>query len=450
VKRIVVWSWSKDPSIIPVETLIESGEVEVVAWFTREGKKTHHTKNFSYQPELMLKELAEKEPCNDIFLDAPPSELAIELQQFQDIYSRVNFSKGQDYSNHLHLFHLYYQFFTRMLKDGEVDALIYFTSPHGGVDFVLACAAKRLGIKIFFTLQSPIPNRFFCVTDLKDFGTFATTPDIGEPIELTIPKTFKKKHFYMSKIPHRRGWLLSRFIRDAWRALFGSKQPLSWGGVFQKQGARIRYTKLFKKHAVSSIDLSKKFVYFPLQLQPELTTSVLGNEFSDQLLALEKLSSILPDDWYIYVKENPKQGFQQRDQFFFERFKRIPNCHYLDTSINTYDLIEKCEFVTSITGTACWESVSGGKPALIFGNVWFKSLPGVISWHPGLTLGEITDTVIEHGELEQAYSEVMSKTFSGLVNVGYKSIHPDYSPKGNGEHLVEFLRKILKLPTSHS
>ncbi len=445
MKRIVVWSWSKDPSIITVETLIEAGEVEVVAWFTREGKKTHRTKHFSYQPELMLKELAEKEPTNAVHLDATPAELALEFQQFQDIYSRVNFSKGQDYFDHLNLFHLYYQFFTRVLKDGKVDALIYFTAPHAGADFVLACAARRLGIETFFTLQSPIPNRFFCVTDLKDFGTFGTSPDIGEPIELTIPKTYKKKHFYMSKIPHKRGWLLSRFFRDVWWALIGGRQPINWGGVFQKQGARIRYTKLFKKHAVSSIDLSKKFVYFPLQLQPELTTSVIGNEFSDQLLALEKLSKILPDDWRIYAKENPKQGFQQRDQFFFERFKRVPNCHYLGTSINTYDLIENCEFVASITGTACWESVSGGKPALIFGNIWFKKLPGIVFWHPGLTLAEITDTVIDHQELEQAYSEVMSKTSSGLVDVIYKSIYPDYTPKGNGEHLTKFLRGILKL-----
>tara|TARA_B110000908_G_C10244165_1_gene447844 strand:- start:947 stop:2299 length:1353 start_codon:yes stop_codon:yes gene_type:complete len=447
VKRIVVWSWSKDPSIIPIETLIEAGEVEVVAWFNREGRETHRTKHFSYQPGLMLKELAEKEPSKAVHLDAPATELAVEFQQFQDIYSRVNFSKGQDYFDHLNLFHLYSQFFTRMLKDGKVDAVIYFNSPHAGADFVLACAARRLGIETFFTLQSHVPNRFFCFRDIKDIGTFATSPDIGEPIELTIPKTYEKEHFYMSKIPHKRGWLLSRFFRDGWLATFGGRQPLNWGGVLQKQGARIRYAKLFKKHAVSSVDLLKKFVYFPLQLQPELTTSFLGNEFSDQLLALEKLSAILPDDWHIYAKENPKQGFQQRDQFFFERFKRIPNCHYLDTSINTYDLIGNCQFVTSITGTACWESVSGGKPALIFGNVWFKKLPGVISWHADLTLAELTDTVIDHEVLEQAYSELMSKTASGLINVGYKSIYPDYSPEENGELLTKFLRKILQLPT---
>ena len=39
----------------------------------------------------------------------------------------------------------------------------------------------------------------------------------------------------------------------------------------------------------------------------------------------------------------------------------------------------------------------------------------------------------------------MSKTVSGIVDVAYKSIHPDYSVKKNGEHLTSFLRKVLNL-----
>ncbi|MDB4272748.1 hypothetical protein N9873_00775 [Akkermansiaceae bacterium] len=445
MKRLVVWSWSNDPSIIPITNLVESGDAEVISWFTRKGKKTHRTKHFSYIPQLMLKDLAEQEVDKSVHLNIPPEELAVEFQHFQDIYSRVNYSKGQDYFNHLNLFHLYYQYFTKILKDGKVDTVIYFTAPHAGADFLLYCAAKRLGIEVLLTLQSPIPNRFFCVRDIKDFGTFDTTPETGEPIELTIPKTYKKKHFYMSKVPNKRGWLLSRFFRDIWWSFGMGRQPINFGGVIQKQGGRIRYTSLFKKNAEASVDFERKYVYFPLQLQPELTTSVLGNEFSDQLLALERLSAIIPDDWHIYAKENPKQGFQQRDTFFFERFKRIPNCHYLNTSIDTYELLENCQFVASITGTACWESVSGGKPALIFGNVWFKKLPGVISWRPDLSLAEITDTPIDHEDLERAYSDTMSKTSLGLVDIAYKTIYPEYTEKENGKLITSFLRKAMKL-----
>src|SRR5690606_32290981 len=48
---------------------------------------------------------------------------------------------------------------------------------------------------------------------------------------------------------------------------------------------------------------SQKFVYFPLHLQPEMTTSALGGIFEDQIFALSCLSSKIPVDWCILVKE---------------------------------------------------------------------------------------------------------------------------------------------------
>lgn len=445
MKRVIVWSWSKDPSIIPIETLIESGEIDVVSWFTRRGKKTHRTKNFSYIPELMLKELVQQEQRNDVYYRGDADTLASDVSKFMDIYSRVNYSKGLDYFDHLNLFHLYYQYFTNILITKKVDTLIYFTLPHAGADYVLYLAAKALGVDIILTLQSQLPNRFFCINDLQDFGDFATAPPLGQPTELTIPREFKKDLFYMKRAKHKRGLLISRFIRDIYWALFTGRQPIRWSGVIQKQTGRAATRRLYKKHVVMQVDMTKKFVYFPLQLQPELTTSILGNEFSDQLLAIEKISAMLPDDSYIYAKENPKQGFQQRHEFFYQRLKRIKNCVYLSDSISTYELMENCQFVASISGTACWESVSGGKPALIFGNIWFKNLPGISIYRDGLSLQDIMDNDFTHEELEAAYNEVMGKTIPGVVDIRYSQLVDGFSEDKNGELLISFLREYFAL-----
>ena len=38
-------------------------------------------------------------------------------------------------------------------------------------------------------------------------------------------------------------------------------------------------------------------------MQPEMTTASLGGKFSDQLLAIEQLAMIVPNECSIYVKE---------------------------------------------------------------------------------------------------------------------------------------------------
>ena len=444
-KKIIVWSWSRDPSIIPVEKLVDEGKVDVVMWVSMWGGKTFHTKEFSYVPAKMLHAMALNEKRSDVFYKQSADQLYDDLNHFLDIYSRVNYSKGRDYHDQVNLFHLYYQYFTDLLISNDVEAVVYFGTPHVGVDYILYLVAKALGIEVIMTMQSFVPNRFFCFKDFSDFGVFKFSKKFGVPVKLDIPKTHEKPHFYMARIKNKRTFRVHKFIEDCLRAAIPSRQPITWTGVWQNMSARINFMRSYRKVVQHSVDYNRKYVYFPLQLQPELTTSILGNEFSDQLLAIERLSSILPDDWCIYVKENPKQGFQQRNTYFYERLKRIPNCSYLSERVNTYDLIKKSKFVASITGTACWEAVSGGKPALIFGRVWFMTLPGITVYRQGVSLDEIMNKVFSHKQLEDAYSELLGSSIPGIIGVAYSVLYDEYNEENNAELLLDFLRKVLKL-----
>ena len=111
-------------------------------------------------------------------------------------------------------------------------------------------------------------------------------------------------------------WLLTKIIKNAKRKL-----------------EKYLY-ELTIKRAKSKFDSNKKYVYFPLHLQPEMTTSILGGIYSDQLLAIERLAKIIPEDWSIYVKENPKQTSYMRGNFFFKRLNLISKAILVNNNIN--------------------------------------------------------------------------------------------------------------------
>jgi len=154
-KKIVVWSWSRDPSIIPIEKLVDEGKLDVVMWVNLLGNKTVQSKKFSYIPAEMLHRLAQQKKRNDVFYQQSEEQLNRDLIRFLDIYSRVNFSKGLDHHEQVNLFHIYYQYFTSLLITSKVEAVIFFGAPHVGVDYILFLAAKALCLPSCDLILSP-------------------------------------------------------------------------------------------------------------------------------------------------------------------------------------------------------------------------------------------------------------------------------------------------------
>jgi capsule polysaccharide export protein KpsC/LpsZ len=57
----------------------------------------------------------------------------------------------------------------------------------------------------------------------------------------------------------------------------------------------------------------------------------------------------------------------------------IDGVFFADISHNAFELIDNCLFVATITGTVGVESVVRGKPVLVFGDPWYRGIPGSIN-----------------------------------------------------------------------
>ena len=369
-----------------------------------------------------------------------------QLWRFIDHYSRHDFKYNRKSIHHyINQFNLLYHFFYGVFVKEQIQLVLIGNVPHLGVETIIYEIAKALNIRTIVLKQSLEPNRFFYFESLDDIGDFRfmTTQEEGEAREIKLEKKSFSEYpspFYMRRIKQYRFPL--------WKAiglsLLRLHQSFEYFACNSLKYLRVKKYKQNISQLISPVDYTKKYVYFPLHLQPEMTTSALGGVFCDQILALELLSRKIPKDWVICVKENPKQMEFMRDEAFFTRLKLIANLQMTPLQESTFKLIEHSQFVATITGTAGWEAVCGGKPALVFGKAWYQNFEGVFQWHDDIDIHEIANYQIDHAKLESDYSRLHSKTATGIIDGHYTCLVKDYDEDKNIQGIVEFLTKLIQ------
>lgn len=115
----------------------------------------------------------------------------------------------------------------------------------------------------------------------------------------------------------------------------------------------------------------RKFIYFPLHVDPEASTSVLAPMFTDQAAIIEAISKAMPVDMKLVVKEHfPMLG--RRPRGFYDRIRKLPGVALVSPHQNSFELILRSSLVCVITGTAAWEAIVLKRPALLFGSAPFS------------------------------------------------------------------------------
>ena len=356
-------------------------------------------------------------------------ELMKHSSAFMYIYARKPIFNGENnIMDMMDAFHIYIHFFIDLLKVNNINC-VFLKVPHHA-DYILYLVAKALRIKTVLFLQSMEPGKSFIATSIEQLGSINNDTEDAQPI--TIKRNERKKYSYMENLtkpnPYRK--LISAL-------LFRNNMDLLFHRLMNLRRER-KFKRDYKNLSTDNLSPGK-FVYFPLHLQPELTTQSLGGIFVDQMLAIEYLRDLLPDEWKIVVKENPKQTAYARGSLFFARLEKIPNAIYVGNTFNTYDLLEKCEFCATITGTAGFEALTFGKRVLIFGQAMYRDLPGVIQYRDNLTFEDVTSAHFSHTEFELAYAKLVHGMVDLVVDTDYIQLVKDFSMEKNTQALADII-----------
>lgn len=450
--KTIVWGFETNISCYAIQELEKQKYISIIKWYGNSPERAVKVENWS---DILLDKMAPDQllHCEDHIYDSIYKQLPAIL----DMFSRNFIFQHKPVHEYINAMHLLLYSYYALLKRENVQLILFADIPHDPENYILYLLAKALKIKVLILRQSQFPNRFFYLKTIEDFGKFEEVPEYKLDVEkVNIEEKFEKKWFYAD-----RNWSAkpkSSCSFSAWKKKSVAKfqRSLKKYDGFYDMFLKKTIIRVLEKHLSTEyksrclktyredIDLTAKFVYFPLHLQPEMTTSALGGIYANQLLAVERTAAVIPDDWYVYVKEYPRQTYLMRDKYFFERLSLIPKVRPVSSKIDTFDLMRHSQFVATLVGTAGWEAISGGKNVLIFGDAWYRNLPGVFEYTTDLSIHDLLDYHIQHGELEQRLAELFKKTGNAMVSKDYLPlVGSGFNAAENNRNLFDFLVDMI-------
>ena len=416
MKLFVIWP-EKNIEIVNLLLELKKNSHEIVYWVgydDSEMDKLPGTIFHSYYDAL--KALPAKNV--DISEFSPPGEEII--SKFYKIESLIltmmnRIVGGLGVTQRKRLYYEMLRYWLGVLKKYKPDLIIFPLIPHFAYDYLIYEIARELNIKTVMFLDTRIPGRLLFFNDfrigsenLKKF----LDKNISGNFSVNDLNTDFQKHYrkYTDKNitdipPHiqfqrNKYSLINRFL-NKYKGNFENfhvfkKLPYFFNLITQNNFAFLKkqankiillFKNNLKKEYIrlqSKADFSKKFIYVPLQVQPECSTSPQGDIFVDQILMLKTLAAALPNDWLIYVKEHPIQWMRIGLEFFdykysgyYKAIADIKNVRVVPIETNSYELINQSQAVSNISGAAGWEAILRSKPAIIFGYPWYKDCPEI-------------------------------------------------------------------------
>ncbi len=150
--------------------------------------------------------------------------------------------------------------------------------------------------------------------------------------------------------------------------------------IFNRNNLKIHESTYFSKAQYDDLDSlkTKKIVFLPMHMEPEAILNYFVEENYDQIMLIEQVSKCLKNNQYLVIKEHPQQQGVLLTETYQNLKKRIPNLIFLPSYILSFSIIKQCDAIVTLTSTVAWEGLMFGKPAFVFGGIFYDQCSGVV------------------------------------------------------------------------
>jgi len=417
MRIFLIWPGKNQETVNLVSGLKQSGH-EIVYWTSA---KEHEGKF----PEIILHDhfdawngVPPKELAGVAF-DPPGEELIKKLSGVESIIMTMmnKHFEGRCVDERKNYYYDLLGYWYGVLNKYKPEAIIFSAPPHPTFSYLIFELARLLNINTLMFDLAPVAGRMIWYNDFwqgnralkeeliknknKNFSLADLSEDLRAYFKLQIDETKDATPYYLKHDRIKNNLVNKTILKQ--KILFKSLKDLTFFKkifLYLKKLIIGNTQKEYARFCDPQPDLSKKFIYVPLHYQPECNTSPMGGAFVSQILMIKTLSAALPEGWRIYVKEHPVQwmafGLNYTDSRYPDYYKeiaRVKNVHLIPVETDTYYLVKQAQAVATVTGTAGWEAVLRGKPALIFGCAWYNDCPGVWQINDVLTCRQALEKI---------------------------------------------------------
>lgn len=208
-----------------------------------------------------------------------------------------------------------------------------------------------------------------------------------------------------------------------------------------------RYRKFMENFNHYPFEKIKKYIYFPLQFQPEGQIDTLAPYFANQIETARQVAMSLPGDYTLVVKEHPGM-VGLRPPSYIEKVARTVNVKLIDYKIPNSKVIKRADMIIGPNGTTFAEAALLRKPVIQLGNLGTTlKLPNVYKHTDMTTLAAKIKEVLKIDLNNEEYEKKLENFVAAVYDTGSDFNFRAVWKKGKGdnmENLWQLYRKEIE------
>jgi Capsule polysaccharide biosynthesis protein len=287
------------------------------------------------------------------------------------------------------------------------DRLISSSTPHSVQAWIFARCVEEAGRPVYILERTPINNRAWIYRGLDTQQVVLRksanpSPDLSTYTRMQVQEQIASKPgardahgYYISRMD------LSTVKGAESNAWWSYRRELSHVLTGRVQGMPIRLlSSVRKRHlyrsygrlAIKEVPDTPYVIYF-MHYQPERSSLPEGRFHTQQLIAMRQLAWTVPKGWTLLVREHPSMWLlpldvSVRSAEYFEQVASLPNTRLCSMDVDTFELIDRCSVVATLTGSVGFQAILRGKPVFAFGLPAYKDHPGCVTVDTSMDLAQ--------------------------------------------------------------